>query len=82
MDVLSEIAFGQPFGYIDKQEEHELFDMIETTENAMPIMSVVSMVPWIIKFLQSPLFKPFRPSERESTGLGKMKMCATLFPLC
>lgn len=80
MDVLGELAFGEPFGFLEQEDAHPIFSMIEVVEKAMPIVSVISMVPWMIKALQSPVFKPFRPSDKDSIGLGKMKRCAVLLP--
>ncbi len=40
LDVISAIAFGEPFGYVTQDED--LYDYIKTTEETVPMIILVS----------------------------------------
>lgn len=70
LDVISTIAFGRTFGFMDK--DGDLFDYIKTTEDSLPLMQMIALLPWLLNVLQSPLFKAFMPSAKDAVGLGKV----------
>lgn len=70
LDVISTIAFGRTFGFLDK--DGDLFDYIKTTENSLPLMQMIALLPWLLNVLQSRLFKAFMPSSKDAVGLGKI----------
>ncbi|KKZ65566.1 hypothetical protein EMCG_08591 [[Emmonsia] crescens] len=70
LDVISTIAFGRTFGFLDK--DGDLFDYIKTTEESLPLMQMIALVPWLVNVLQSRLFKAFLPSHTDVVGLGKV----------
>ncbi|KAK2767798.1 hypothetical protein FQN54_003957 [Arachnomyces sp. PD_36] len=70
LDVISTIAFGRTFGFMDK--DGDLFDYIKTTEDSLPLMQMIALLPWLLNVLQSRLFKAFMPSPRDVVGLGKI----------
>ena len=37
----------------------------------MPVIMVVSVLPWLAKVLMSPVFKFLMPSEKDKLGFGK-----------
>ncbi len=53
-------------------KDGDLFDYIKTTESSLPLMQIIAMIPWLVNVLQSPLFKAFLPSDRDTVGLGKV----------
>lgn len=70
IDIISKIAFGESFGFME--EDGDKFGYIKQTETAMPIMLILGMIPSLITLLHSPLMKPFRPSEKAPNGLGPL----------
>lgn len=70
LDTISTIAFGRTFGFMDR--DGDLFDYIKTTEESLPLMQMIALLPWLIGVLQSPLFKAVRPSATDAVGLGKV----------
>ncbi|KAK0388572.1 hypothetical protein NLU13_4815 [Sarocladium strictum] len=78
LDVISHIAFGKPFGFIET--DSDVYDYIKTTEETVPMAMVTTVLPWLAKLLRSPIFKAVLPSERDPLGFGKVmaiaKACA------
>jgi hypothetical protein len=68
--VISTIAFGRTFGFLDR--DGDLFDYIKTTEDSLPLMQMIALLPWLLSVLQSSLFKAFMPSAKDAIGLGKV----------
>jgi hypothetical protein len=63
------VAFGRPFGYI--ATDSDVHEYIKMTEDSMPVIMVVSVLPWLTKVLMSPVFKFLLPSEKDKLGFGK-----------
>lgn len=74
LDVISQIAFGEPFGFMEK--DADFFDYIKTTEDTVPMMQMFALIPWLIDLLQSKLGKVMMPSEHDSVGLGPIMATA------
>ncbi|GKT88616.1 pisatin demethylase [Colletotrichum tofieldiae] len=70
LDVISDLAFGQPFG--DLASDSDVHDYIRTTEQNMPNIVVATVLPWLLTMLSWPLLRRLLPSERDTTGLGKL----------
>lgn len=69
LDVISDLAFGKPFGFL--ATDSDVHDYIKMTEESMPVMMVVSVMPWIARLMQTKLFKGLLPSEKDKLGFGK-----------
>ena len=69
LDVISHLAFGEPFG--DLASDSDVYDYVRTTEQSMPIVVVGTVFPWLLGLLSSGIFKRFLPSEKDIVGLGK-----------
>jgi hypothetical protein len=69
LDVISDLAFGEPFG--DIATNSDVYEYIKTTEENMPTILITTVLPWLVKLLQSPLFKSMLPSEKDALGLGR-----------
>lgn len=69
LDVISDLAFGAPFG--DVETDSDVHGYVTTMESSMPTIIVTTVLPWVIKMMQSPIFKSMIPSETDSIGLGK-----------
>lgn len=68
LDVITSLAFGQKFGYID--QDTDVHSYIQITEDSMPVMMVLSLFPVLAKTLQTKLFRWLMPSERDRVGFG------------
>lgn len=77
LDVISKIAFGEAFGFMDADED--LYGYIKTTEDTIPMMQMFALIPWLIDLLQSPICKAMMPSERDTVGLGPIMATANRY---
>lgn len=70
VDVITALAFGQPFGNLTTDEDK--FDYIRTVEEAMPVIMVMMWLPEVHSFLEkSSLMKWLAPSSTDKIGFGK-----------
>ncbi|KND92746.1 Pisatin demethylase [Tolypocladium ophioglossoides CBS 100239] len=74
LDVISDLAFGEPFG--DMATDSDVHEYISTIETAAPTYIVATVLPWLIAVLSSPLFKWMIPSEKDVVGLGRIMAIA------
>ena len=70
LDVISDIAFGKPFGFIST--DSDVYKYIETTEKTLPMVMVTTVLPFLVTLFASPLFKPALPSEKDVLGFGRV----------
>nr|XP_036584608.1 cytochrome p450 [Colletotrichum truncatum]KAF6794126.1 cytochrome p450 [Colletotrichum truncatum] len=70
LDVISDLAFGRPFG--DLTSDSDVHNYIHATEKSMPNIVVAAVLPWILSMLSWPLLRRLLPSESDTTGLGKL----------
>ena len=70
MDVLSTVAYGNAFGYLET--DSDVYDYIKTTEDVLPAAMIVTIFPWLNWLLQTRLIKAILPSERDPIGFGKI----------
>jgi hypothetical protein len=68
LDVISDLAFGQAFGYLERDED--VYGYLEMSKTALPIMMAISDVPLIADILQSRMFRALLPSEADKAGFG------------
>jgi hypothetical protein len=59
LDVISDLAFGKPFGYID--QDGDVFDYIKITSSLIPALTVLINIPSLAKVLHSRLFRSSLP---------------------
>ncbi|KAF4485804.1 Cytochrome P450 monooxygenase lolP1 [Colletotrichum fructicola Nara gc5] len=70
LDVISDIAFGKPFG--DLASNSDVHEYIHTTERKMPSIVVAAVIPSLLTVLSWPGLRRLLPSENDATGLGKL----------
>lgn len=70
LDVISDLAFGEPFGFLET--DSDVYKYIQITEETLPAVMVTTVIPWLVKILSSPLFKSVLPSEKDRLGFGKL----------
>ena len=68
LDVISELAFGQAFGYLDQDDD--VYDYIKITNSFIPVMLVLANVPALARLLQSRWFRGLMPKESDKLGFG------------
>jgi hypothetical protein len=77
LDVISSIAFEEPFG--DLETDSDVHKYLQTTQESVPVIILVTVIPWLSKLLQTSVMKWFLPSEKDKIGLGRIIGLA--FPL-
>ncbi|KAK0649881.1 cytochrome P450 [Cercophora newfieldiana] len=70
LDVISDLAFGKPFGYID--QDSDVFDYIKITSSLIPALTVLSNIPSLAKVLHSRLFRSSLPKATDKLGFGAL----------
>jgi hypothetical protein len=68
LDVISELAFGETFGYLEN--DSDVYDYLKITKTFIPIMMVVANVPSLADLLQSRALRGLLPSESDKLGFG------------
>lgn len=71
LDVLTDLAFGQPFGFLT--EERDLYLYMSKSAEFLPIMELGTNVPWVHRILSSRLVAWLAgPKPTDKTGLGAL----------
>ncbi|KAG5657686.1 hypothetical protein KAF25_007719 [Fusarium avenaceum] len=68
LDVISDLAFGEAFGYLEKDED--VFDFISITRSYFPVTLVMANLPIVVDLLHSRLFSGLLPKETDKLGFG------------
>ncbi|KAK3385839.1 cytochrome P450 [Podospora didyma] len=68
LDVISDLAFGQAFGFLEQDDD--VFDYIKITGFMIPVLLVLANVPSLANMFQSPLFRGLLPKESDKFGFG------------
>ncbi len=70
LDVISDVAYGKPFGFL--ATDTDVHEYIKTAEQVIPAAMMVTVFPWLNRLLKSPLMKGLMPSEKDPIGFGKI----------
>lgn len=71
MDVLTDVAFGAPFGYLEKDED--VHDYIKTIRAFMPVLELQTNHPTVNLLMSSRLVQAMAaPTAKDRTGMGKV----------
>lgn len=70
LDVISEIAFDKPFGFVET--DSDVYRYIETTERTLPMVMVTTVIPVFVKLLASRLLISALPTETDLFGFGRV----------
>lgn len=72
LDVLTEVAFGAPFGYLE--HDMDVHEYIKTVHNFVPVFEMKTISRTFSKFIDSSLVQALlAPSIKDATGMGKLK---------
>ena len=70
LDVISDLAFGKPFGYLEKDDD--VFDYIQITTSLIPALTVLSNIPSLAHILHSRLLRDALPKATDKLGFGAL----------
>ncbi|KAF2731743.1 cytochrome P450 [Polyplosphaeria fusca] len=71
LDVITKVAYGMAFGYLDKDED--LHDYIKTTEEVVSWITLFASVPALNALMNRSWVRlKFGPSSTDLTGIGKL----------
>ncbi|KAE8453907.1 hypothetical protein EG329_007683 [Mollisiaceae sp. DMI_Dod_QoI] len=68
LDVISDLAFGKAFGYLEQDDD--VFDYIKITDQYIPAMLVMANIPWLARLTHTRLFRNLLPKESDKLGFG------------
>lgn len=70
LDVISQIAFGEAFGFLEKDEDP--FGYIANLQEFLPAIMLFGAYTELTSILRFPLLKPFLPKSTDKRGLGRV----------
>ncbi|KAL0935691.1 cytochrome p450 [Colletotrichum truncatum] len=70
LDAIGDISFGDPFGFL--AEDRDLFRYIEINESSLPVLNVVSVLPWLGRLVHKWPFRLMMPKENDQVGFGRL----------
>ncbi|SPO06076.1 related to pisatin demethylase (cytochrome P450) [Cephalotrichum gorgonifer] len=74
LDVISDIAYSEPFGCL--ASDSDILGYIQAVNESIPMVMLFSAMPRLNWILQSAIMKRFLPSDRDQLGFGRlMKIC-------
>ncbi|KKY16825.1 putative cytochrome p450 [Phaeomoniella chlamydospora] len=69
MDVLTDVAFGEPFGYL--KNDKDMYDYIKTIRGFMPVLELQTNSPLTNYIMSSRVVKALlAPTAKDLTGMG------------
>jgi hypothetical protein len=79
LDVISDVSFGAPFGFLS--EDNDLFRYNEINASAVPVMNMLQAMPWLANIVYRWPFRLALPSDGDNVGFGRLMRSAFLFLL-
>jgi hypothetical protein len=70
LDVISDVAYRQPFGYLET--DSDMFEYISSVEKIFVAACMVTIFPWINRVLGWRIMKAALPSGKDPLGPGKI----------
>ncbi|KAJ9611407.1 hypothetical protein H2200_004591 [Cladophialophora chaetospira] len=71
LDVLTQIAFEEPFGYLTKNED--VFQYIQKVQEFLQPLEIASNIPWVYSIMSSRVMLwLFGPRSTDKLGMGAM----------
>lgn len=68
LDVISDLAFGEAFGYMEQDDD--VFDFIKITRSFFPVAVLMANIPSLVALMHSPLMRGMLPKESDKLGFG------------
>ncbi|RYC63368.1 hypothetical protein CHU98_g2874 [Xylaria longipes] len=70
LDVIGDISFGGAFGYLS--QDTDLYRYNQINNESMPLMNLLSTMPWLAKVLYKWPFSMILPKEGDQVGFGRL----------
>lgn len=70
LDVIGDVSFGEPFGYL--QQDEDLYQYNEINASSLPVMNIVSVYPWLGRIVHRWPFSLLLPHEEDQVGFGRL----------
>ncbi len=70
MDVISDISFGQPIGYL--ANDADMYNYIQMIETQLPFIAITTVHPWLVDVMSSRIFKGLVPLYKDALGFRKL----------
>ncbi|KAF9767390.1 hypothetical protein IL306_000060 [Fusarium sp. DS 682] len=70
LDVISDVSFGEPFGYLTKDKD--LFQYNEINASSLPVMNIVSVYPRLGRIAHRWPLSLLLPREEDQVGFGRL----------
>jgi hypothetical protein len=75
LDAIGDVALGKPFGYLS--QDRDLYDYNQINSSSLPVMNIVSVLPWLTKVVHSWPFRLLLPREGDQIGFGRLMRYTT-----
>ncbi|TVY82905.1 Pisatin demethylase [Lachnellula suecica] len=72
LDVITAVAFGDPFGYLRTNSDIYEFVKSNSSWETLYLMMIVGLMPTLGKILRSKAFRSLAPNKSDKLGLGKV----------
>jgi hypothetical protein len=70
IDVISKVAFGDEFGYLDNDED--VHGWVSTLNSMLPYIMMLGIIPGLAQVMDWSVVKRFMPHETDATGMGRV----------
>ncbi|KAI1850890.1 hypothetical protein JX265_004916 [Neoarthrinium moseri] len=70
LDVIGDISFGDAFGFL--QQDQDLYRYNEIHDESLPVMNIMSTMPWLAHILYRWPFNLLLPKEGDQVGFGRL----------
>lgn len=68
LDVISDLAFGKPFGFLE--QDADVYDYIKIVDSYLPAMVVMASVPSLARLTHTKMLRGLLPKETDKIGFG------------
>ncbi|KAI4594437.1 hypothetical protein KJ359_008225 [Pestalotiopsis sp. 9143b] len=70
LDVIGDISFGDAFGFLN--QDQDLYRYNEIHDESLPVMNIISTMPWIATILYRWPLNLLLPKEGDQVGFGRL----------
>jgi len=70
LDVVTGVAFGEPFGFLERDSDVEKY--LETTETMIPMFGILGSLPWLVYVMHTWPINLMMPGEGDKVGFGRL----------
>ncbi|KAF2969724.1 hypothetical protein GQX73_g3801 [Xylaria multiplex] len=70
LDVIGDISFGGPFGYLS--QDIDLYQYHQINDESLPLMNIMATMPWLANIIHKWPFSMMLPTEGDRVGFGRL----------